>query len=56
MYKKDKKLLTAGEFGDFYWYYFHHGQLPIHLHINMFTSIIDIMGTSEQKAKWIPLC
>lgn len=30
--------------------------MPLGLHLNMFTKMIEIMGTDEQQAKWLPLC
>lgn len=46
-FKKDKNLLKPQKFGSFEWFYYQHGQIPLGLHIQMFTSIIEIMGTKE---------
>ena len=32
------------------------GQSPVDMHYYLFTPYIELMGTEEQKAKWLPLC
>lgn len=51
-----EKWIGDTEQGKFFWFYFMMGQPPIGMHLFMFTLIINIAGTVEQKEHWIPLC
>lgn len=50
------KLIGDTTFGKFHWHYFMQGQMPVHLHLMMFTTIIDIMGSEQQRQELLPKC
>ena len=51
---KDKKWVADNTFGNAKWYDLQLGLYPVSMHLLMFSVIIDLMATDEQKEQWMP--